>query len=559
MKLSWLSMLLAALTLFTPASADDSWVMQHADVIKAVHNFCRTKVLEPELEFHNDGDCKLLAPHLQRRRLHPSLIHQKASLYALIYAKDVLQKPWPAGEALLLQQPHYANLYARHVLKKPWPELETLLSKQQAATAAAYYSRHVNPAFRQKVLTLTQQKLHKLPKMIHARRWLAVALHYGPLPKAIADAQFADNQLGVWYAACVLNGRYPPLEQHFAEVMKHYQPVPKSEELFAALDDAPENPALESIALYARYVIGGPYKQYEDQLRDTPHWRDYEKHAISGQPLALRDGRLLCPLPQLEDKIAKSPQQVWYYGKHTQARFPKGEAILLQQPMIGFAYVQQVIEARWPELESTLYNHQGDAHTAATAFRYAVDYARQRIPAKQEKRLLAQAHPVHVSVVKYVATHKISTPRIAQALKTKCHKDIEDLIKARTRRANASLHPYSTCNDYGLYLASLAVTLSKAEEQHLLHAPKAAARYATHKGQWPALEKILLNSKGTLDGAYYYAIHVKKSRWPELDRIAEQGGFRRLNKTEARQYYDLYSDLNWAQIEERLDSITRRR
>jgi hypothetical protein len=53
---------------------------------------------------------------LRRRAQDPKL--------AFYHALDVIQGPWPAGEAAIAQDPETARQYAREVVGGPWPASE---------------------------------------------------------------------------------------------------------------------------------------------------------------------------------------------------------------------------------------------------------------------------------------------------------------------------------------------------------------------------------------------------------------------------------------------------
>ena len=65
----------------------------------------------------------------------------KDSRTAQRYAKDVLKRPFPAGEAAIATDTYYAYLYARDVLKGPFPAGEEAISKD--AEYALGYAKYV--------------------------------------------------------------------------------------------------------------------------------------------------------------------------------------------------------------------------------------------------------------------------------------------------------------------------------------------------------------------------------------------------------------------------------
>ena len=46
--------------------------------------------------------------------------------WAYFYARDVIGNPWTEGEAAIAKDPYWAYLYTRHVIKKPWPPGEAV-------------------------------------------------------------------------------------------------------------------------------------------------------------------------------------------------------------------------------------------------------------------------------------------------------------------------------------------------------------------------------------------------------------------------------------------------
>ena len=48
--------------------------------------------------------------------------------YAYRYAHNIIQRPWPPGEAAIANDPEYAFLYARYIIDKPWPPGEAAIA-----------------------------------------------------------------------------------------------------------------------------------------------------------------------------------------------------------------------------------------------------------------------------------------------------------------------------------------------------------------------------------------------------------------------------------------------
>ena len=57
----------------------------------------------------------------------------KDAYYAYYYAHEMLKKPFPAGEAAIAKSANYAYLYALHVFKKPWPAGEAAIANTHVA------------------------------------------------------------------------------------------------------------------------------------------------------------------------------------------------------------------------------------------------------------------------------------------------------------------------------------------------------------------------------------------------------------------------------------------
>ncbi len=57
------------------------------------------------------------------------------------YARDIVRKPWPPGEAAIASDPYLAYLYAQTVIKGPWPPGEAAIAGN--AELAYWYARTV--------------------------------------------------------------------------------------------------------------------------------------------------------------------------------------------------------------------------------------------------------------------------------------------------------------------------------------------------------------------------------------------------------------------------------
>lgn len=49
---------------------------------------------------------------------------------AYYYAKDIIKERWPKGEAAILTSPHWAYLYARNIIKDRWLAAEPIIHKK---------------------------------------------------------------------------------------------------------------------------------------------------------------------------------------------------------------------------------------------------------------------------------------------------------------------------------------------------------------------------------------------------------------------------------------------
>ena len=54
---------------------------------------------------------------------------RQSSKDSYFYSKQILKRPWPEGEDIILTSPKYIHLYAKNVLKKRWKEGEERLAK----------------------------------------------------------------------------------------------------------------------------------------------------------------------------------------------------------------------------------------------------------------------------------------------------------------------------------------------------------------------------------------------------------------------------------------------
>ena len=55
----------------------------------------------------------------------------KYAEYSYYYVRDVLKRPFPAGEAAIAKDAYHANNYARDILKGPFPAGEAAIAKDQ--------------------------------------------------------------------------------------------------------------------------------------------------------------------------------------------------------------------------------------------------------------------------------------------------------------------------------------------------------------------------------------------------------------------------------------------
>jgi hypothetical protein len=105
------------------------------------------------LEFSNEADEKLTTKTIRDLRQFPGIDHvfvtQEQALLAQAncqrifeYTNTVLEKPWPAAEEIISQDPYYALLYAVRILKNRWPLGEPAInSVERYATA---YQRFIS-------------------------------------------------------------------------------------------------------------------------------------------------------------------------------------------------------------------------------------------------------------------------------------------------------------------------------------------------------------------------------------------------------------------------------
>ena len=66
--------------------------------------------------------------------------------WAFVYAWNLIEKPWPPGEAVIATNPRFAYNYARYVIKKPWPPGEAAIATDP------YYAKAYQKEFKVKLL-----------------------------------------------------------------------------------------------------------------------------------------------------------------------------------------------------------------------------------------------------------------------------------------------------------------------------------------------------------------------------------------------------------------------
>jgi len=69
---------------------------------------------------------KLAKTNEQKRKLEH--VWAQYPEWAHRYARDIVRKPWPPGEAAIASVPYLAYLYARTVIKGPWPPGEAAIA-----------------------------------------------------------------------------------------------------------------------------------------------------------------------------------------------------------------------------------------------------------------------------------------------------------------------------------------------------------------------------------------------------------------------------------------------
>ena len=80
---------------------------------------------------------------LRTERRLPSLeqIILNNTVYAVLYAANVIQGRWPEAEPVVLQSPEFAYKYALLVIGKRWPDAEPVIKKNPYWTF--YYAKNV--------------------------------------------------------------------------------------------------------------------------------------------------------------------------------------------------------------------------------------------------------------------------------------------------------------------------------------------------------------------------------------------------------------------------------
>ena len=71
------------------------------------------------------------------------------------YARQIIKKPWPPGEAAIAGNPEYAYRYARQIIKKPWPPGEAVIASD------AYFAKLYQKEFKVKLRAKSEQDINQ--------------------------------------------------------------------------------------------------------------------------------------------------------------------------------------------------------------------------------------------------------------------------------------------------------------------------------------------------------------------------------------------------------------
>lgn len=219
-------------------------------------------------------------------------------------------RPWPAAEAVILQNPFSSYQYASRVLKKPWPKGEASIATE--AFASLMYAKFVIrgrwPKGEAIILTDGDRALSYVDYVFDGKRW----------PEA-EKALIGDALFGTRYAKNVLKRRWPEAEP-------------------AIMQDA--GFAME----YAKHFIKGRWPKAEPYIKKSPfRAKNYAEDVLKAR------------WPEAEPFIMKHPTAAVYYAEDViKGRWPEAEAVINTDAWQSFRYVRYVLKHRSPALEPDL-------------------------------------------------------------------------------------------------------------------------------------------------------------------------------------------------------------
>ena len=303
----------------------------------------------------------------------------KDAEFSYIYARYVLEKPFPLGEPAIAKNAGYSYYYADYVLKKPFPLGEYAIAR--SVWSSYYYATNVlkgpfplgepaiyNSGFKdryetnvlkgrpwtgldQKVdealdlknLVTNPKKLkthdtHMSPKEAFER------LKKGETDECLLRAVAKDKNLATEFARFVLKGPFPlgePVIAKDAYHAYHYVsdvlkgPFPLGEPAMA------KDPVFAFA--YAKDTLKGPFPLGEPAIaKDIGYAYAYARDVLKG------------PFPLGEPEIAKNLNFAYYYARDVlKGPFPLGEPVIRENPYAAKQYKKNILKGRpWTGLDS---------------------------------------------------------------------------------------------------------------------------------------------------------------------------------------------------------------
>lgn len=448
--------------------------------------------------------------------------HQQTQLFkndhfTWVYIRDVLKAPWPAAEATLLKSNRGSD-YAATILKRRWPEYEAywfkedpqfvvvmsryfgMLKIRDARVEAALlsgtnypmavtYFKNVGPDKWPEARWPALEKIvsdkpqHALAYAKANGRRLAAA---EPLILNSADPHAGRRQrrpqLAIDYAAAVIKGRWPALEQHLIQqpLMATYYAGTVIEGRFPEVEPVILK-SLDAVTIsYASRIMKGRWPEAEvaisERLRQTAESPDSSKSSKPYKPPTPRGRRSPAEIAALYAiNVSARRHQEW-----EAAIAADGEAALL--------YALGVLQTRWPEAEPAIARHPDKFGP------YIERYIRGRWPEAEQHLKDAPMH----QIMKYLEAAQVRWP------------EYEDRIAAAFQQR--AIPRYARCCIKGRWPQGEALML--AQKFPYFHVMTDYA-LTVIGGRWPEAEALYLQAP------YYaaapYIREVIKGRWPEYE------------------------------------------